>query len=146
MKTLLYKSGISKGTNTYGYNLITLKDAETGQRFRQCGGGYDMLGAALADALVTLYPDNFNAIHASAAHVINKQISPYILGNPKGLYGFYAYYDNEGVFIRTSLDGATGFSNVESVARAAGLSIKCIYDKKSSTLLYIIIDDILINQ
>lgn len=42
---------VSRGRDTYGYNIARLDDRNTGERFRCMGGGYDMVGTVFGDWL-----------------------------------------------------------------------------------------------
>lgn len=148
MKTLTHKTGVSKGRDTYGYNLVTLTDTETGKHYRQCGGGYDILGAALGDDLQALYPERLNALHKLAeAQVIDgkyqsRREAGRMSSDPyKHYYGLTAYYDAAGNLKKVNLDGSTGFSNVQGIAKAMGLDIQPVHVKNSrarySTLSHI---------
>lgn len=39
--------GTSRAKDTYGYNLVTIKELLNSKKYRTCGGGYDMLATAL---------------------------------------------------------------------------------------------------
>jgi hypothetical protein len=42
---------VSRGQDTYGYNICRLDDTRTGKRYHLNGGGYDMIGTVLGDWL-----------------------------------------------------------------------------------------------
>jgi len=55
-KILKFKWGVSRGRDTYGYNLCTLY--VDGTKVARCnGGGYDMEGTVLGDYIASAYPE-----------------------------------------------------------------------------------------
>lgn len=42
IKRLALSWSVSRGRDTYGYNICRLDDTSTGERFKCMGGGYDM--------------------------------------------------------------------------------------------------------
>ena len=46
--TVIFTYGVSRGRDTYGYDMVTLS-SNTGKRFRAMGGGYDMHGQVLGE-------------------------------------------------------------------------------------------------
>lgn len=138
-----YRRGESRGRDTYGYPIVTLRNTDTGKAYRTCGGGYDMLGTVLGEILENEHQEKLNKLHQLAESYytigepdINKQgvqsrreagrMSP----NPiKHYYGLTAVYDTKGELRKVHIDGACGVSSVKTVAEAIGLSIKEIYDR-----------------
>ena len=47
--TVLFTYGVSRGRDTYGYNIVTLTSSAQGKKFRCMGGGYDMHGQVLGE-------------------------------------------------------------------------------------------------
>ena len=47
--TILFTYGVSRGRDTYGYNIVTLTSSAQGKKFRCMGGGYDMHGQVLGE-------------------------------------------------------------------------------------------------
>ena len=47
--TILFSYGVSRGRDTYGYNIVTLTSSAQGKKFRCMGGGYDMHGQVLGE-------------------------------------------------------------------------------------------------
>lgn len=52
---------VSRGRDTYGYNICKLTDGNTGKQYRCMGGGYDMQGTVFGDWLEANYPDRLAA-------------------------------------------------------------------------------------
>ncbi len=55
MKNLVVKWTISKGRDTYGWNIVTLIDGK--DKYKTNGGGYDMMGTVFAQWLWKNYSD-----------------------------------------------------------------------------------------
>ena len=86
MKTLEFKWTVSRGRDTYGYNICTLY--VDGRKVARCnGGGYDMQGTCLGNFIASHYRDRLNALPESVfeGHRRNGQ-------NVKELYGL-TYHD-----------------------------------------------------
>lgn len=121
MKHLEIKYTVSRGRDTYGYNIVSLIDVD--KKYKASGGGYDMVGTVFADWLEANYHDR-----------LHKLLEIHI-GEPDN--GFY------GLFLRSTgvvLDGACGFDCIKRIAQAIGLEIKTIW-KRNHGYTYIIVDD-----
>jgi hypothetical protein len=142
---LAYCWSTSRGRDTYGYNLLTLR--EDGAKVADaCGGGYDMTGAALADWLEKAYPVRLLELARTRAGSIWSEGKPHVSRtdrggyewtadtdgterrvwkdnpnfNPEALYGLSYNPDKQ----TASLDGACGVRSVEEVLKALGLQFK----------------------
>lgn len=135
---LSFKRTTSRGRDTYGYNIITLTD-ERGVKYRCNGGGYDMLGTVTADALVALYGTRLMKLHKKAERFVQvgKSNSRRLLDRSpsdrsKNIYGLTAHYDkNRKKPQSISLDGATGFSNVQAIAKLIKVKVAEVYAGKN---------------
>ena len=92
--------GTSRGRETYGWNVVTLKDETDGTRARTTGGGYDMTGTVFGEWLEH---------HAQDALQSLEELP----------YGARRLESG-----RVSLDGACGLECMERLARAAGLEVE----------------------
>lgn len=110
IKHLTIKWTVSKGRNTYGYNIVTLYDTSSRKRFRTSGGGYDMVGTVFGDWLESEYQEQLLANRDKVT----------------ALYGAAFRTD------RISLDGACGLECMVSIAEAIGLTVQRIYDPRTS--------------
>lgn len=126
MKQLEIKWTISRGRDTYGYNILTLYDGDA--KHRANGGGYDMLGKVFGSWLMANYKEKIIALTPSA-----KAIKPF--ESNEGYYGLFNY---EGNFY---LDGACGFNCMEEIAHAIGLTLKKIYSRDRS-LKFILVEEV----
>lgn len=126
---------VSRGQDTYGYNICRLDDVRTGKRYRTTGGGYDMIGTVLGDWLEDRYQDELRALVADLPKqkyggTSYMQISEEI--NPK-YYGLTISPDG-----RVCLDGACGSSSMQSIGRALGLNFQWLGNRKGHTTGYFV--------
>lgn len=138
------KWSVSRGFETYGYNICTLYDNATGKRYRTMGGGYDMLGTVVGDWLQDVYQDCLRAISDKAASVYHAGVS----GSYKSmqdvdceayrqgayLYGMTREYSTGAV----TLDGACGINSVEKIAAAAGINMRATVNRKGHVTGYMV--------
>lgn len=120
MTTLTERWTTSRAADTYGYNLTTLTDHDTGKRYRTCGGGYDMAGTVLGHWLADRYQAELVALVASrAAALVDCGYS---------VPGYRKLPDLSGLTVRpdgrVELDGACGLSSMERIAEAIGLTVR----------------------
>ena len=101
---------VSRGRDTYGYNMVTLS-SNTGKRFRAMGGGYDMNGQVLGE-YVQFYasPDRLRAV-ADADDTLPVTVTP----------------DGKVIVL-----GASGETSVIRLMRALGWEVRAIrsFDRK----------------
>ena len=108
--TVLFTYGVSRGRDTYGYNMVTLS-SNTGKRFRAMGGGYDMHGQVLGDYVqFNANPDQLRAA-AEADDSLPITITP----------------DGKVIVL-----GASGLTSVLRLMRALGWEVSAIrsFDRK----------------
>ncbi len=63
-ETLDFKWTTSRGRNTYGYNICTLRDKRNNKISSTCGGGYDMKGTCLGDFINTYFYDEIRKLNS----------------------------------------------------------------------------------
>ena len=115
---------VSRGRDTYGYNICRLDSRTSGKRYRCSGGGYDMVGTVFGDWLASEHQERLQQwAHKQALTDCN-----YVTKGYKRIEG------SHGVTIRpdgsVSLDGACGIESMIRVAEAIGLDIEREYQKK----------------
>ena len=143
MTFLALKHGISRGQDTFGYNLVTLTDSDTGKRFRTCGGGYDMVGTVFGkwlqdnhqDKLMTIAYDCDKAYDTVNKRYVHRLTDQNVFGfglHSEYLYGSTCQMDDKGTVLSVSLDGACGLDCMVAIAKRIGLQVKMVYkrDKK----------------
>lgn len=147
-KVVEFRWGVSRGRDTYGYNICSCY--VDGRKVSSCnGGGYDMQGTAFADALCKLYQDRLWAIRgdAASAYYVRKVKGqpndyPKVMTSPNArkFYGMTARYDDAQLFTGTiHIDGACGMSSVEKIGRAIGLSLKFV-SRRGDNVTYLMDD------
>ena len=97
---------ISKGRDTYGYNICRLDDRNNGKRFRCMGGGYDMIGTVFGDWLETYYQSELVKLDETKFSGMRK------------------------LSHKVSIDGACGIESMIRIAEAIGLEIERDYIAK----------------
>ena len=122
---LAFTWSVSRGRDTYGYNIMTITDQATGKKFRCNGGGYDLQGTSFGEWLEATYQGRLQAIAARAYSSWSKSGGWADTANHQGgdLYGMTHETDSGAV----TLDGACGFSSMEKIARAIGLDLERTY-------------------
>lgn len=100
--SLEFKWTISRGRDTYGYNICSLY--VNGKKVSSCnGGGYDMSGVCISDWMEKEFQDGLKALDAEK------------------YYGLRKYDDGDDVMY---VDGACGFSSMERILEALGWQLE----------------------
>lgn len=120
---LTFKWSTSRGRDTYGYNICTVRDTKRGTRFSCNGGGYDMQGTSFGNWLQETYPKRLLEI-AARSHSVSDQDGYHDGGGD--LYGMVYIVGNDSI----SLDGACGLSSMLNIAKAIGLEVESVYSRK----------------
>jgi hypothetical protein len=129
---LKLKWTISRGRDTYGYTLASLKDTKTGKFYRTCGGGYDMRGTVLGEWLNDVFKEELKTIAPKAMARFSKKTGLVHAERPQNgyydrdmvFYGTYAYYDDLGNLEKVVIDGSCGESEVLALAKEIGLDVE----------------------
>lgn len=124
---------ISKGRDTYGYNICRLDSSNSGKRYRCIGGGYDMLGTVVADWLVAEHQDKL--LHLARQLMSN----PEWHGDDSHYVTFPAFYGMTYVVNgnRVAVDGACGIESVRKIAEACGIELQRLGNRKGHTIGFI---------
>jgi hypothetical protein len=113
-KYLTFKWTISRGRNTYGYNICSLY--VDGKKVASCnGGGYDMQGTCFGDWLEKEFSEGIKNLDIDQ---------------------FYGIREYDG---KRHLDGACGFDSMRAIAKALGYRVRYIQhlsNKKSNTYIF----------
>jgi len=127
IETIEIKWSVSKGRDTYGYNICSLWSR--GKKLTSCsGGGYDMVGTCFADWLELDYLDRLKKLNSDDFYGLSFY-KPLKSGK-----GRYLKRYSKGCAIR--LDGACGINSVFNVAQAIGINCKLV---SNSTNLHVYI-------
>lgn len=121
---------ISKGRDTYGYNICRLDHSITGKRYKCMGGGYDMVGDCLGQFVTDYLQADLMALADQSYYtvgLVGSSVSHREGGN--NLYGVYAYY-KDGQLVRVSVDGSCGVDSVRRIVEAMGYEFESVYNKR----------------
>lgn len=133
VKNLHFKWTVSKGRDTYGYNICTL--LVDGEVVGRCnGGGYDMQGTAFGEWIQNAYQDKLRQLFAADIKNIETNENCRTYNTNKGVvikhmpgsgfYGVTIYWDTMSKTARISLDGACGFNSIQRIAEAIGITLQ----------------------
>lgn len=124
---------VSRGQDTYGYNIARLDSYNSGKRYRTCGGGYDMLGTVVGKFLSEEFQPQLRALFT----LNQDKLKDYANGTMQTIPEFY------GAFRKKSdntvhLDGACGESAMWTIADAIGLEFIRMHNRKGHTTGYFV--------
>jgi len=125
---------VSRGRDTYGYNICTIRDTRRETRHACNGGGYDMQGTSFGNWLQDTYQARLVAIKTRAHSVVDTD--GYHDQPGADLYGLSYHIKGNRCFT----DGACGLSSMLKIAEAIGLKAECIYSRKGDLEGIYIID------
>lgn len=121
---------ISRGRDTYGYNICTLY--VNGERVARCsGGGYDMHGTVFATWLQATFPDRLRSIRC---HTIRQDGGKW-LDDRDGMYGATRQLDGT-----VTLNGGCGFESIRRIAQHVGLTVETIETKSRNRSQWLVTD------
>ncbi len=131
-KTLEFRWTVSRGQDTYGYNICSLW--VDSQKVASCnGGGYDMQGTVLGTWLQRYFPNKLKTLPTNyGSNDDNKGFYGLSFHAPKSekYDRHHKYQDGDSM----SLDGACGFSSMERIAEAIGVKLNYIMGNKNLTV------------
>lgn len=134
---LHFKWTVSKGRETFGYNIVTLY--VDGDKVASCnGGGYDMEGTVFAEWLQNAFQKELMNIanEANTKYLITKDDKHNRLSDNGTYYGMSYYsYEDKPKKNKVILDGACGMSSMERIAEAIGLKTKHIKGSKNNNYM-----------
>jgi hypothetical protein len=113
---------ISRGYETFGYNICRLYDSQTGKRYRCIGGGYDMIGTVVGQWLEDSFQPHLQQLDLSDAEGCSSRRH----------YG--AIPDKDGT---VHLDGGCGIESMQSIATAIGVELQGVGNKRGITTGFI---------
>ena len=115
---------ISRGRDTYGYNIARLDDRATGKRYRCSGGGYDMVGTVFGQWLQDFHQKRLQLLRDNGPQG-KPELKPYAQTGwtqREDLYGLFFKPDGS-----AHVDGACGIESMRHIAEACGLTVKSDY-------------------
>lgn len=119
---------ISRGRETYGWNICRATSRQTGKTYRTMGGGYDMVGTVVGDWFAAEYQAELQAMKEQA-QAKGGHAHP-------NFYGLTIQHDGT-----VSLDGACGIDCMLNIIEACGFEYQRQYDprkKSKATTGYLI--------
>lgn len=121
---------VSRGRDTYGYNICRLDDSVNRHRFRCMGGGYDMIGTVFAEWFQTYYPEKLKALLAGRkTEDCNYSVKGYV--RIPEFYGLTFTPEGE-----PRLDGGCGIESMRRIVEACGFDVEWSGDKRGRTRAY----------
>jgi len=137
MKTLVFKWTVSRGRDTYGYNICSLWIND--KKVSSCnGGGYDMEGTVLAEWMTKEFQNRLLVLKHRANNVYEIKNGNYKMINQTPdtdtFYGMTLYHNIDKNKLSVSLDGACGFSSMERILEAVGYKLRYVYSSKNKTI------------
>lgn len=145
MATYSIKFTVSRGRDTYGYNICTLRDRTGMKVARTVGGGYDMVGTVLGEAMQILHQEELKAVAErfrrvqrgsnKAGDCVWESPEAYQARAPRAeqLYGGTAHYIGD-TLTTVRLDGGCGLSAMQNIANAAGLQLHRLWGNKTTSV------------
>lgn len=122
---------ISKGRDTYGYNIARLDDSISGKRYRTMGGGYDMVGTVLGDWFEDQY--QYKLIELIQANTDKLEVYSTTCPDWKKIQGLYGLTYCQGKAI---MDGGCGVESMLRIIEACGFEVQRSHNKKGHTVAF----------
>lgn len=123
---LHFKWTISRGQNTYGYNICSL--LVDGVKVSKCnGGGYDMQGTVLGEWIQNNYQDQLKKRFATElSNITEKDYSDHSGYCYKSIDNFYGakISGKQGGELKIELDGGCGLDSMKRIAETIGITFK----------------------
>lgn len=127
--------GISRGMNTYGWNICRAVSRQSGKTYRTIGGGYDMLGTVVGNWFAAEHQaDLRQLVHDNLACFEAYGATKHLSHNT--LYGLFMKPDGS-----VYLDGGYGIESMLRIIEACGYEVQRQYNprtKSKSTTGYLI--------
>ncbi len=133
-KTLKFKWTVSRGRETYGYNICSLWIDRV--KVSSCnGGGYDMKGTAFANWMQAEFQEELLKIADKADKRILIKKGKYEYPKPTTpiFYGMTTYIDFDKKETKICLDGGCGFSCMGKILNAIGYYLAYIDEDFNNT-------------
>lgn len=125
--TLYFIWTISRGRDTYGYNIVTCREGFRREKVAStCGGGYDMKGTVLAGFIERHFPEELKRLNSDDFYGLS-------FWNPKTRKHHKTYRDGDTVH----LDGGCGWSSMERILNKIGFYLRFISESRSE-IAYIV--------
>lgn len=117
--------GISRGRDSYGWNICRAISRQTGKTYRTIGGGYDMVGTVIGDWFAAEYQAELHALYAR----------DYMKFKAYSNTGHHAHCELHGLFARPDgsfyMDGGTGIDCMLRIIEACGFEHQRQYNPRT---------------
>ena len=118
---------VSKGRDTYGYNICTLREGFNRNKIAStCGGGYDMKGTVLADFIKLHFENELKRLNSKEFYGLS-------FWNPESKKYHKRYQQG----YKICLNGACGFECMQSILNKIGFKLKLI-SECANEIVYVI--------
>lgn len=124
--TVIFSWSTSRGYETYGWNICRLDSSRTGNRYRTCGGGYDMKGNVLGQYIAETFQEELQALKHETVEYVHGRLE-----HPE-LYGLF--YNKDGV---AYCDGACGESSMVNILKRLGVKVDYIRQGRPGRMTHI---------
>jgi hypothetical protein len=125
---------VSKGRDTYGWNIARLDSRDSNKRYRTCGGGYDMIGTVLGQYVENELQDNLLELVASrTGDLIDAGYTVPGYRKITDLYGLTVAPNGH-----VQIDGACGVDCVIRIIQSMNMEVQRTYNKKGHTTGYLV--------
>ena len=137
--TLNFKWTVSKGRDTYGYNICTLRDMGGNKIASTYGGGYDMQGAVLGNFINSYFSNELKKLTADRGGTFarfkhNAGFYGLTHYNPKAKSWSRRYLKRAKEHTRSYVDGACGFDCMRRILAKIGFKMNFVQERKNHSI------------
>lgn len=119
--------GISRGRDTYGYNICRAVSRQSGKTYRTIGGGYDMVGTVISDWFAAEHQKELQALY----------VREYMKFKAYSQTGHHCHCELYGLFARLDgslyMDGGTGIDCMLRIIEACGYEVQRQYNPRTKS-------------
>ncbi len=130
---LVFKYGVSRGQNTYGYNIVSLY-VDGKKVASECGWGYDMKGSALATWINYTFKSKLQELASEQLAEARTKTEQYYNDKGGGIYGLIVYGNYEPNKFEVHASGGTGMSQMKLILNALGYELEYITDTEKESV------------
>ena len=126
-QTLTFNWTISRGRDTYGYNICTLKDYKGEKIASTCGGGYDMKGTVLGEMINKYFTHELKKLSTKDFYGLSHY-------NPNAKTSKRRFLKRATSNTKTYVDGGCGFDSMRRILEKIGFKIQLVKEGKNSSI------------
>ena len=127
LETLTFKWTTSRARDSYGYNICTLRNKRGNKLNSNCGGGYDMQGAALGDFINDHFGDELKKLSSADFYGLNHY-------NPKAKTHKRRFLKRATDKTQTYVDGGCGFDSMRRILEKIGFELNWVKDTRDEKI------------